>query len=125
MDSRTKPNLCAARFLLKPGRRYEESVKLFEFVNFDIFSRGEKIGLGVLKVKDAKKAFESRVMARGRSRDCCFFRSSAGPHLQQSCLPEQAGLVSVKDEWEFANGCPWCVDLRGMDHNAIGVVGGC
>ena len=27
---RTHPNLCAARFLLKPGRRYEESVKLFE-----------------------------------------------------------------------------------------------
>lgn len=29
-DSRTHPNLCAARFLLKPGRKYEESVKLFE-----------------------------------------------------------------------------------------------
>jgi uncharacterized protein YecE (DUF72 family) len=28
--SRTNPNLCAARFLLKPGRKYEESVKLFE-----------------------------------------------------------------------------------------------
>ncbi|PYJ86182.1 MAG: DUF72 domain-containing protein [Verrucomicrobia bacterium] len=28
--SRTNPNLNAARFLLKPGRRYEESVKLFE-----------------------------------------------------------------------------------------------
>ncbi len=28
--SRTQPNLCAARFLLKPGRKYEESVKLFE-----------------------------------------------------------------------------------------------
>ncbi|MHB8522690.1 MAG: DUF72 domain-containing protein [Limisphaerales bacterium] len=28
--SRTHPALCAARFLLKPGRRYEESVKLFE-----------------------------------------------------------------------------------------------
>ena len=29
-DSRTQPNLCAARFLLKPGRKYEEAVKLFE-----------------------------------------------------------------------------------------------
>jgi uncharacterized protein YecE (DUF72 family) len=28
--SRTSPNLCAARFLLKPGRKYEEAVKLFE-----------------------------------------------------------------------------------------------
>ena len=28
--SRTNPALCAARFLLKPGRRYEDSVKLFE-----------------------------------------------------------------------------------------------
>ena len=28
--SRTNPTLCAARFLLKPGRKYEESVKLFE-----------------------------------------------------------------------------------------------
>jgi uncharacterized protein YecE (DUF72 family) len=28
--SRTNPNLCAARFLLKPGRKYEDSVKLFE-----------------------------------------------------------------------------------------------
>ena len=27
--SRTNPNICAARFLLKPGRRYEEAVKLF------------------------------------------------------------------------------------------------
>ena len=27
--SRTNPELCAARFLLKPGRGYEESVKLF------------------------------------------------------------------------------------------------
>jgi len=27
--SRTCPTLCAARFLLKPGRPYEESVKLF------------------------------------------------------------------------------------------------
>ncbi len=27
--SRTKPDLCAVRFLLKPGRRYEEAVKLF------------------------------------------------------------------------------------------------
>jgi len=26
----TNPNLCAARFLLKPGRSYEEAVKLFE-----------------------------------------------------------------------------------------------
>jgi len=29
-ESRTHPQLCAARFLLKPGRKYEESVKLFE-----------------------------------------------------------------------------------------------
>jgi uncharacterized protein YecE (DUF72 family) len=28
--SRTNDHLCAARFLLKPGRKYEESVKLFE-----------------------------------------------------------------------------------------------
>jgi hypothetical protein len=28
--SRTHPNLVAARFLLKPGRRYEEAVKTFE-----------------------------------------------------------------------------------------------
>ena len=28
--SRTSPALCAARFLLKPGRRYEEAVKFFE-----------------------------------------------------------------------------------------------
>ncbi|PYJ07731.1 MAG: DUF72 domain-containing protein [Verrucomicrobia bacterium] len=28
--SRTQPSLCPARFLLKPGRKYEESVKLFE-----------------------------------------------------------------------------------------------
>src|SRR2546426_6271311 len=28
--SRTNPNLCAARFLLKPGRKYEKAVKLFE-----------------------------------------------------------------------------------------------
>ena len=28
--SRTNPSLCAARFLLKPGRKYEDSVKLFE-----------------------------------------------------------------------------------------------
>jgi uncharacterized protein YecE (DUF72 family) len=27
--SRTRPDLCAARFLLKPGRNYEEAVKLF------------------------------------------------------------------------------------------------
>jgi hypothetical protein len=29
-DSQTNPELSAARFLLKPGRTYEESVKLFE-----------------------------------------------------------------------------------------------
>src|SRR5512136_1279381 len=28
--SRTNPNLVAARFLLKPGRRYEEAVKTFQ-----------------------------------------------------------------------------------------------
>jgi uncharacterized protein YecE (DUF72 family) len=28
--SRTNPSLCAARFLLKPGRRYEEAVKTFQ-----------------------------------------------------------------------------------------------
>jgi uncharacterized protein YecE (DUF72 family) len=28
--SRTDPELCAARFLLKPGRKYEEAVKMFE-----------------------------------------------------------------------------------------------
>jgi uncharacterized protein YecE (DUF72 family) len=28
--SRTNPNLCAARFLLKPGRKYEEAKKTFE-----------------------------------------------------------------------------------------------
>ncbi len=28
--SRTNPELCAARFLLKPGRKYEEAVKMFE-----------------------------------------------------------------------------------------------
>jgi uncharacterized protein YecE (DUF72 family) len=28
--SRTNPDLVAARFLLKPGRRYEDAVKLFE-----------------------------------------------------------------------------------------------
>jgi len=26
--------------------------------------------------------------------------------------------------WEIANECPRCVDLRGMDHNAIGLVAG-
>jgi hypothetical protein len=28
--SRTNPNLCTARFLLKPGRKYEEAVKTFQ-----------------------------------------------------------------------------------------------
>jgi hypothetical protein len=28
--SRTSPNLLAARFLLKPGRKYEEAVKTFQ-----------------------------------------------------------------------------------------------
>jgi hypothetical protein len=28
--SRTNPNLCAARFLLKPGRNYDEAVKTFQ-----------------------------------------------------------------------------------------------
>ncbi len=28
-ESRTSPELCGARFLLKPGRKYEEAVKLF------------------------------------------------------------------------------------------------
>jgi len=28
--SMTNPNLCAARFLLKPGRKYEEAVKTFQ-----------------------------------------------------------------------------------------------
>ena len=28
-DSRTSPDLVAARFLLKPGRKYEDAVKLF------------------------------------------------------------------------------------------------
>jgi len=28
--SRTNPNLIAARFLLKPGRKYEEAVKTFQ-----------------------------------------------------------------------------------------------
>jgi hypothetical protein len=28
--SRTNPSLCAARFLLKPGRNYEEAVKTFQ-----------------------------------------------------------------------------------------------
>jgi hypothetical protein len=28
--SLTNPNLCAARFFLKPGRKYEEAVKTFE-----------------------------------------------------------------------------------------------
>jgi hypothetical protein len=28
--SRTTPNLCAARFLLRPGRNYEEAVKTFQ-----------------------------------------------------------------------------------------------
>jgi len=28
--SRTQPHLCAARFLLKPGRKYEEAVKTFQ-----------------------------------------------------------------------------------------------
>jgi hypothetical protein len=28
--SRTNPNLTAARFLLKPGRKYEEAVKTFQ-----------------------------------------------------------------------------------------------
>jgi len=30
--SRTNPNLIAARFLLKPGRKYEEAVKTFQSV---------------------------------------------------------------------------------------------
>ena len=30
MSCRTNPELVAARFLLKPGRRYEEAVKAFE-----------------------------------------------------------------------------------------------
>lgn len=28
--SQTNPKLCAARFLLKPGRKYEEAVKTFQ-----------------------------------------------------------------------------------------------
>jgi hypothetical protein len=30
VGSRTNTDLCAARFLLKPGRKYAESVKMFE-----------------------------------------------------------------------------------------------
>src|SRR5207247_2076688 len=58
-------------------------------------------------------AFSSMTQARISS-------DLAGP-----CLPQRAGLVSVKHEWEFANECLWCVDLCGMDHNAIGLVSGC
>ena len=32
-ESRTNPNLVAARFLLKPGRRYEDAVKSFQPYN--------------------------------------------------------------------------------------------
>jgi len=48
-DSRTNPGLVAARFLLKPGRKYEEAVKIFEpydtikEVNMEARTAGKKL----------------------------------------------------------------------------------
>lgn len=53
--SRTAPNLCAARFLLKPGRKYEDAVKSFapynrvQEVNEDAREAGKKL------IAEAKK----------------------------------------------------------------------
>jgi len=53
--SQTNPDLTAARFLLKPGRKYEEAVKAFEPYNETKEINAEARSAGAALVRDAKK----------------------------------------------------------------------
>jgi uncharacterized protein YecE (DUF72 family) len=59
-DSHTNPKLTAARFLLKPGRKYEEAVKTFQpydrvkEVNEDARKAGRKLVSDGIKSADGK-----------------------------------------------------------------------
>jgi len=50
-DSQTNPSLCTARFLLKPGRKYEDAVKLFSPYDRikDPDAEARKAGAGLIR----------------------------------------------------------------------------
>ena len=50
-ESRTRPELCAARFLLKPGRRYEDAVKRFSPYQRvqEIYPEGRAAGAALIR----------------------------------------------------------------------------
>jgi len=54
--SRTTPNLCAARFLLKPGRKYQEAVDLFEPYDRIKEPNADARSAGVALVKEGVEA---------------------------------------------------------------------
>ncbi len=58
--SRTSPNLVAARFLLKPGRRYEEAVKKFQPYDKVREQNPEVRAAGVALIKEGKSAGQQR-----------------------------------------------------------------
>jgi uncharacterized protein YecE (DUF72 family) len=59
-QSRTNPNLVAARFLLKPGRRYEEAVKAFEPYDSTKEENPEARAAGRALIAEAKAAEPKR-----------------------------------------------------------------
>jgi len=59
-ESRTNPNLCAARFLLKPGRKYEESVRLFEPYDKTKDPNPDARAAGAALIKDGTSAAGNR-----------------------------------------------------------------
>ena len=58
--SQTNPNLCAARFLLKPGRKYEEAVKTFQPYDKVKEPNLEEREAGTALITEGKKAGKDR-----------------------------------------------------------------
>jgi hypothetical protein len=58
--SRTTPNLIAARFLLKPGRKYEEAVKTFQPYDKVKEPNPEAREAGKALIAEAKKTTSGR-----------------------------------------------------------------
>ncbi len=90
--SRTNPNLVAARFLLKPGRKYEQAVKAFEPYDRSKDENPEARAAGRALVAEGQRRGRSagRCVRQQQAGRECDFDNQEAPALAPRCFVQAA-----------------------------------
>jgi len=84
--SRTNPKLCAARFLLKPGRKYEEAVKTFQPY--------DKVKEPNLEAREAGKTLIAEGKTAGQGRETFIYVNN---RLEGNALETMDAMIEEAD----------------------------